>query len=421
MAKKILIVDAYNPAHVGNGVLLHSSVEVLNRAFPDNELHIATLDINAEKSIKGCEYSKFLFNFPAYQSRFQKIKWVLSNFAFIVFHYINMKTIKIKPSFLTMNGDRKTALQQIENADIVISITGEGIRDTMRNVLPFILFTYWLAARLGKKMIIFPQSLGPLELPWTKRLVRMVLPKLSLVTARDSYALSELKKIEMPADKFYSCPDVGVIQPFYSNEKARTSLSALGVESNRKLIIGLTVSECLEWGMEKTDYIDTMVLALKKRFSESEVQFILMPANMPVNEYDQGDFDICEKVYDQLKKDFDVFILEKRVYLPEEFKGIQALLDLFISTRMHASIMATMAITPTITINTQRKLLGYMKNIGMKKYSLDIADLTKDILVNAIDDLLKNQDKVRNNLREKRDRFNNDINRFAQMVGQLCD
>ena len=90
--------------------------------------------------------------------------------------------------------------------------------------------------------------------------------------------------------------------------------------------------------------------------------------------------------------------LLSNLHSPSELKGMLGELDLFITTRMHVSILSTMRGTPTVTVNTQPKLKGYMGMIAQEKWSCEIADFTVDKAKQLVVDILANTEQVRESL-----------------------
>lgn len=399
MNKKILLVDAYTPAHVGNGVLLKSSINVIRRAFPNADVRFLSLEMTTPKLVTDLPYDEFPFRFPIHLSKVRKILWLAINALFMIFHVLNRLTFKLKPSTLMFAQYRRTAFEIIEDADIVISITGEAINDRTRTTLPFFMFTYWMAASLGKKMVIFPQSIGPLNRTWTRMLSKVVLSKCALVVGRDDISMTELESIGLPKEICCFSPDVGVIQPYIETEEAKLVLrrQLVDVEKTNKLLIGISVSKPKEDGIANIDHITVLINAINLAFNPEDVRFLILPANMPLPGVDEGDLADCQDLAKRLPQ-FDVEIMEPRIYSPEEYKGTLSLLDLFITSRMHVAILATMAATPTITLNTQRKLYGFMNNIGQSEYSLNLDRLTVDGLISVIEKSVESLPQISNEL-----------------------
>lgn len=394
----ILIVDGYSAAHVGNGVLYESSVYYLKKTFPNSNINVLAINKPSLDKIKAECVDKhevcFIKDIPVGGGVRQKLGWISDSLKFILPQYINCITSKQNIVDLARDEDEKRALKMLDEADMVVSITGEQLNDAFRKTIPAFVFIHWLAIKQGKKMVYFPQSIGPLNKKWTKKMVGNVLKKSHLVVARDQFSKDELEKLEIPKSKTLYTPDIGVIQPYLDKDKSLEYLKELGIKKDRKLLVGFTISKIhfIEDGVESKDYIEIMINSIKKSMNPESVEILLMPANYPLDGSVSTDYYICEDFKQKLEDNgYCVKILEKKIYSPFEFKGYQSCLDIFITTRMHAAILGTMAKAPTITINTQRKLKGYMDNIEMGEFSIDLRDLNEDLLVDKINNIVDNR------------------------------
>src|SRR5690606_800785 len=147
--------------------------------------------------------------------------------------------------------------------------------------------------------------------------------------------------------------------------------------------IGVTVSAWIEEGIGSVDYLRIIAASMRTIANGRRIGIVLMPANMPIRSNESSDYDASLQLLEELRSCCPVEILAKEVVSAQLFKALAKQMDVFISTRMHAAILATMAGTPTITINTQRKLRGYMAVIQQSRYSLDVAQLNEQQLIRA--------------------------------------
>lgn len=415
MTKKVLIVDAYTPAHIGNGVLLISSLEVLRKAFPGAEIRFLSLEMTTPSLVTDLHYDEFLFRFPVNLRIHRKLLWLVLNCFFCLIQWVNAKWIRVDPFKLAFARYRRRALEAIVEADIVVSITGEAINDRTRAVLPFFLFTYWLAAAWNKSVVIFPQSIGPLNRKWTRSMTRGVLQKCSMVVGRDKVSIRELQDLRIPEEIVVFSPDVGVVQPSCSREHAERILTEQGIEIGDRELVGVSVSSPMEDGISEVGHIQVMAEALNEAFAGRNVVLLIMAPNMPLEGVDKGDHEDCIEFRSRIEG-LEAYVLSPRIYSPAEYKGILSLLSMFITSRMHVSILSTMAGTPTITLNTQRKLYGYMKNIGQENYSIDLSEETRRILVEKIWEIESCDNRVRSELDLARVRMSARIDQFAHQL-----
>ncbi|MDD3934906.1 polysaccharide pyruvyl transferase family protein [Rhodoferax sp.] len=421
--KSALFLDAYCPSHVGNDVLLESSTLLLKRLCQNVEIKIHAKTPESFVSTQGVACSGLLFpDAPVGEKFLTKIMWLIDAMVFMAIQIINALTLRIPPYFLTFSTTRKKALRDITESSFAISIGGEMINDSFRKTLPLYLFEFWLAARFGSKVVIFPQSIGPLRRKWTRWMTAMVLRQCTIVTARDQPSLDELHSLGLSGNQALTAPDVGIEQPRASIAEAKLYLADLGVDfQDRRIWIGLTPSAWVEEGVAKQDYLEIIAKAIKQLSTDHRLGVILMPANMPVCGERTSDYETATRLFDMLSDACPCHILPKAVVPARLFKGIQGCLDMVISTRMHASILSTMAATPTITINTQRKLYGYMSRIGQERFSLAIQNLTATQIAQAAEEIINNQTTVRKELKNGYAKVSAELTSYVAMVQPILD
>lgn len=391
---KFVLMDGYCASHVGNDVLLESSIRTIRMIDPNAEITVHAKTKDAFEISQGMLCGRRLFANPPNEF-FGKFVWISSELIFIAAQQLNSITFRVKPHYLAF-GDRKQALLDYENSDFCITIGGEMISDTFWKILPFYLHMYWLARQCGSKVLIFPQSIGPLKNWWNRTIVKRVLRKCDVITGRDEQSMAELDSLGLNGETVLFSPDVGVGQPMSNPEEAETYIKELGVEreGNRKWI-GVTCSSgSPELGNTQNDHIDILVDALTIVSKERNIGVVILPANMPVNGTPAKDYNASARLYERVKPELPAILAPRAVIPARFFKAVAERLDAFVSTRMHAAILSALSPTPTITLNTQRKLLGFMTLIGQEHFSLNLNDLTSEILANRIKETLDNRETI---------------------------
>jgi len=369
--KKVLLMDAFSTIHVGNGALQENTIKLCEDAWGEGEFHILTMD----KKTNKLKYDEARLDAPMFggfwfgRGKIGKVIWAVKQAAFMLLHIVNEKTFKISSQKLAFSEDQKNAIKAIEEADICVSCSGEMISDTFYQMLPFWLFTFWFATSKGKKFFLFPQSIGPLQMGWTRTLVKLALKNSALLVGRDKPSYETLQSLGFDAKMVMFAPDVAIQQ-----ELGEADVHSYFPNSAKK-VIGITISNPphREMGtpVDFVQAIGTQIEALDPQ----EYKIIIMPSNY-VHDGISADYALCDRLKERLAARFETAILHNRPYFPDEYTTLLSQLEFFISTRMHVSIMATSIATPTIAINTQHKILAYMSNINMESFCVEYADIT---------------------------------------------
>ena len=294
------------------------------------------------------------------------------------------------------------------------------INDSFRKTLPMYLFMFWFARKNGCKTVIFPQSIGPLRRGWTRWLTQNVLKGLSIVSPRDEPSLEELQGLGLTGNLALASPDVGLAQPWDDDATAQDYLRYIGVELDESTTwIGLTTSAWVEEGVSKRNYLDELVDGLISLAKERKIAVLLLPANMPVKGNDSNDYDASLVLYHRIKSFCDCQIAPRQAIPARLFKAIAAQMTIFVSTRMHAAIMSSMAATPTITVNTQRKLPGYMALVGQSAFALEIGGLNGEKVRERMDEAIINRDAIRDQLISARNQKGAELDKGAKRMADI--
>jgi len=390
MTKKILLMDAYSTIHVGNGALLDNTIKLAKIGFPDSEVIILSTDIETCKLQYNDVYKPMYGYFWRGLSGIKKYFWALKQVAHIGVQTLNQFTFKISPEKLAFNNDQKNAIKKMMEADVCISLSGENINDTFYQALYFWLFSYWFVILNGKKFILFPQSIGPLNNRFNRWIVYHALKNASLLVGRDQKSFETLLSLGFEEKKVMFVPDVAIQQDIKSGINIHRYFS-----DHNKKVVGVTVSKIPSEIKTEVDYTQEVYNGLINSLANTEYKILLMPSNYIKNGVSE-DYKLCTALKERLSDNFEVAIIENKPHFSDEYKSLLIQLDLFISTRMHVSILATSGFTPTIAINTQHKIRGYMENIGMGNCCIEMNELNN--LNNLISTVIVNRSNIRDDL-----------------------
>ncbi|MCF6330762.1 MAG: polysaccharide pyruvyl transferase family protein [Sulfurimonas sp.] len=412
MSKKILLMDTFSTIHVGNGALLENTIKLCRDAYGECDVEIITMDKETnrlkynEDKLYDPMFGKFWFGL----GKFGKIFWAFKQTIFMLLHIINESTLKINSTRLTFTNEQKKAIEAIEKSDMCVSCGGEVIGDTFYQALPFWLFTYWLAIKKGKDFVLFPQSVGPLKMSWTRKLVYMALKNANLYVGRDKASYETLLSLGFDKDKVMFVPDVAIQQ-----EIGKANIHSYFKNEDKK-VLGITISNPPHSEMgKKVDFVQEVGSAVEQ-LDPNQYKILIMPSNYKLHEI-SPDYALCLKLKEKLSNKFETAILENRPYFPDEYTALLDHLEFFISTRMHVAILATTAFTPTIAINTQHKIKGYMQNINMEHFCVDYENMSD--IYKLSQEIEENKEDIVTRLKDANTKLKQEHNIFLQRLKKI--
>lgn len=416
----ILLLDAYSAAHVGNAALLDSSLLLLREAFPDARFSLHAKSPESYASHEGIAMSRGLFPglfAPSERRGMRMAPWLGGSAAW-------MASSLIAPAAAARHwprGPRRTALQQILEADLVVSISGEMLNDVFLRLLPFMLHTYRTVQRLGKPLVFFPQSVGPLESPLLRSQTRRILSRSALLCPRDPLSLAETQSLGVPSCRVRMVPDAAILQPMSTPAIAEQLLHEAGVQPDRRPRVGLTVSRFLDRATEKGErpYLKALSELAGHVIADLGGSVVLIAANHPAYGEEQDDLPVSREVHALLPEEARPYAaVTTRLYTPREFKALTACFDAYLTTRMHAGILATMAETPTIALSTQRKLRGFFQLLNLEPLVVEPKDASSAHLRELLHHCLDNREALRKHLATQRESLTPQVRSLVPLLQQ---
>ena len=420
----ILLVDANTVYHVGNAALLESTIEQLKTQFLEANIKILAFDPNSiskmftDVNVIECLWARPISTFSLIGKAWCIIResvWICINTLNLFFK--NKMRIGLKPRMYTFSPTKRAVIKAYLDTDIVISISAEMLNDHSWKRLTLFLYGYWLAYIMGKIVSIYPQSIGPIDKWPVKAIARYVLNKCDLILPRDQISLANVMKLGIQKTKVHLVPDVAVNQPYISSNKAKQFLKKEGIKFDRRPLIGITISKFRESDYQKYFFVIKQLCQLIVTEIKGEVVFF--SPNLPYSK-EISDLSLAHDLYKELSVKKNVTIISN-LYSPSEFKGMLGELDLFISSRMHASILSTMCGTPTITINTQPKLKGYMKMVHQETWACDVEDFTIEKAPLMVKEIISNSAQVRESLAMTRLEIGHDALMASKLLKDIYD
>lgn len=248
--------------------------------------------------------------------------------------------------------------RDIKDCDFVIDLTyGDSFSD-IYGLKTFFLYSIpkYFAIKINKPFILGPQTIGPFAHAAVRGCARYILKRADYVFARDEMS-GDLAEEMTGRDDIFVASDLAMELPYdrdmYSFDK-----------SDGKLNVGLNVSQ-LMWNKNAKnsnlpvnigyrELIERLLASLKERGARVHLVTHVYDRT-PYNEYSLAR-DIHAK--------FANTLLAPEFSGPSDAKSYMAHLDVFIGSRMHATIGAFSAGVPVIPISYSRKFEGLYNALG---------------------------------------------------------
>lgn len=294
----------------------------------------------------------------------------------------------------------------LRRADLLISGGGSLLQDvTGPLTIPYYLGIVAMAKMLGKPVMFYAQGIGPVNGTFGKQLIKLLADKVEVITLRDAASVNILRQIgisrpviELTADPVFGLDLQKVGEdPEISDEK-------VAPRPVGKPVMGLFIRE---WqGLEPC--LDSLAGLADYMIGQGwEVVFIPMqfPADLaPVRE-----------VARRMK--LSPVIIEEGLGFPGLTKLIGSM-DLVIGMRLHALIIAAVCEVPMLGLSYDPKVSEFMDMIEQPVLR-DLSGLSKEVLIQKVNDILANQAEIKEKLHEKREELSGKALRNARLAVEL--
>lgn len=354
---KILLINAYSAKNRGDAGIVVAMIHILRSTFPECEITVM--------SSYWKENSDF---YNQYNAKSASSVWNLIESKSTLSRTLKGLKFFIKAIFKP----NSTNFSQYHTADLICSVGGGYLYSSRKGPLGIglvnALYHYWLGERLGKTVIAFPQSVGPLNSFLDRLLSKIVLKQVFHIFSRDEDTTKTLKYLGL--SNFSESPDIAL-----TLEKGAPQNKFIGTPK-----IGITV---LDWGFSKNGTTKTDIdLYLAKL---AEIIFFILTTYPKGQIYlfpqvdvatGDSDFDVSKKLKEIVNSENCNIYSLNSCQSPEEIIAIYSEMDCFIGSRLHSAIFAIVGETPTIGLAYQPKTYGTFKHLGIENYVLNIDKFT---------------------------------------------
>jgi len=200
-------------------------------------------------------------------------------------------------------------------------------------------------------------------------------------------------------------------------------LSQYGIKPNER-IVGLSISKSIN--MLQYNYKSSMSYAKYKEIicrmieyvtDKLEARILIIP-QVTGPAITNDDRIISKEVYESLEDVHNVVLISEDLF-PEDLKGIIGICNLFIGSRMHASIAALSMAIPTIAIGYSHKTWGIMKMMGQENFIFNLEEISLDNMFNKIDLAWENREEISRELKNKTEELQRSAFYNAILVNKL--
>ncbi len=409
---KFMIVNAFGRSNRGDSVLLDECIHEIAVNDPDATIKGAVFEgiADAAKIHPRIQWSARIGNADG-GGAVQKLKalvYLLAAYGATLAPWSGLARL-LPPA-------QQQTLAAIRDADVVISAPGGYIHDT--NFAYFIALAHiHLASILGKIVILAPQSVGPIERPFSKYLARKVLGRVQYLCARESYSYGFLTKdLGLKPATVYRTGDSAFWNEHVEDDSALIDgiFASFGLVESAP-IFGITV---VGWSFPKSvrpqeDY-DLYTSAVAKAADHMSETYGLTPVI-----FNQVSSDLPTAL-EIAKKARHPVLIDKTGREPDILRAMIARSTVFLGTRFHSCIFAMMAGRPTFAISYLPKTEYIMNDLKLSTRHTPIDAIDMGRLLSKISSDYEGHDQACGEIRNAVSAYRQNYARLQDILALAC-
>ena len=292
--------------------------------------------------------------------------------------------------------------RELRKSHLFIFGGGSLIQDvTSDKSLWFYLNMLKLAFGAKIPVMLYANGIGPVNKLKNRKKVAKILNKANIITLRDEKSLKEVNDMGVSTEKIVTA-DPALSMAGVDNATARKLLAEENIICDND-ILGISIRD---W----KDCDGAFWTRFAEQIDEICDKYKLAPVFIPLKKPD--DTEISKIVQAKIKTKGHIL---NKPYTAEEIVGIFGVCELTIGMRLHSLIYAAAVCCPAIGISYDPKVSGFVDYIGTSS-SLELNEVKENRLILKADEIMKNKEKIKEELAEKQAEFKEKTKKTAQIA-----
>lgn len=440
LKNKILVVPGNTDLNRGDQALVWESIHTMSEVLPNLEVYLYESGANfhekqlqkKQTSLKGYQFLERILLHPRVRFNQKKKKVNYSKLDYFFWGLIAVRdlgvTLLLLSKFQLFNWFAKKSLspQQRNTLETFSSlqalvIKGGGFLHSYGKisdpyVMYFFLFDLFLAKKLKVKVIILPNSIGPIRNRLARWLVKRALSEADFVSVREMVSQKYLKN-HLGIDSFLS-PDLGF---YLKNKEASIKTNNVDFLPDGKKTIAITLRPYRFDGQSNGEQLYQSYIWAVAKFADTFVKnynILFVAHTLGPSAHEDDRIAIADVQNIMLNRQSEnVHYIEDFELDCQDLQDLYSRCDYLVGTRFHSVIFALNVNTPAIAIAYGgNKSFGIMKDIGIDNFVCGIDSISDSWLQKAFLELVEKESEYKESL----DVYRLKLNRaHAELVNQL--
>jgi colanic acid/amylovoran biosynthesis protein len=388
-AKVLLLGATFSTGNMGVGALAASAVRVLHRKYGDGS--ITVLDYARQPRSERVEVDGGLATINLINMRFSWKIFLPNNIASLLF-----LAALCRVNFLGMRRwivSRNRCLRAIDEARAAFAVSGGDSFSDIYGMGRFFYVTLpqVLVSWMGKPLVMMPQTIGPFEGAFPRRVAGGLIRNAARVYSRDRPGVEVARELSGNGGGNVQFKyDLG----FALEPKPASSVRISGPsyeEQAGKELVGINVSGLLMMGGYNRGNMFDLKVDYPQFIDELVRYFCEMPGTAVVlvphvfGQDPESDQRACRAVYDKHAERYrgKISCIDSE-HDQHEIKHLIGRCSFFLGARMHACIAALSQGVPAVAMAYSRKFVGVLETVGAGGLVVDPRNATLDEMMRVV-------------------------------------
>lgn len=414
----ILITDNYCSSNRGDAAILEGIVKSLKKYFPDSEVIVMSEYPESVRLINKLNAVKQkMISFEK-----AKIKKNVIALYLLICAFFNRKGIEL---FKFKRIIKKLNLEPYIYSDLVVITGGGFINDFYSPTNWGRLWGMYFAKLLGKSVVIYGQSIGPLEKFFNRIVSKFVLNKIDVITLRDNKSKEILSNIGINRPIIKVTGDAAFAMPVNNYKTLRKNCCDISPElklNGSDLKISISIREWRHYNDQDghSKYLKSVAALVDWLIATKKAKVFFASTCTGFGGYHFDDRVVAYQVVDYIEgASWENPSILSGEYTPQELVWFYSKMNLHIGTRMHSNILAILAKTPVFAIAYEFKTNELMRFFGLENYVADINNMDGATLIEKADKALENRYKIKGKIQVKLPQMLERAEKSAEIIFDL--
>ena len=297
-----------------------------------------------------------------------------------------------------------SVLKAIKNTKMLISGGGTLIQDaTSTKSLIYYLAIIKMALLFKKKVMLYANGIGPLNLRKNRRLTKRILNKVDLITLRDEISYDLLKEIGVTKPKIEVTADPAFGIGVSGREEDMLAINNIPTDEPLMMVSVRPYKNAV------ADFSSIVSNGLDYAYTKYGVRAVFLPMQTKTDE------EISEEIREKMKE--ESYIIKADYDIPR-LLSIMSKMKICIGMRLHTLIYSAVSMVPLVGLVYDPKINGFLDYIGIDNY-LSVENLNIEDFKKAIDKSFENFDTQKEKLEEKRNELMEKAKRNSFLATEL--